>query len=84
MKFHIRDWMIWITGERTIEIRKNGKESIRHNRATILKQVGDTKLAAIDGDGTVTFLKPGTVTVTAAVADGNKKSASFKLTYKPT
>ena len=42
-----------------------------------------TKIATVDANGKVTFLKAGTVTITATAADGSKKAASFKLTYAP-
>lgn len=39
-----------------------------------------TKVATVDANGTVTFLKGGTVTITATAADGSSKKASIKLT----
>ena len=42
-----------------------------------------TRIATVDENGVVTFLKSGTVTITATAADGSGKSVSFKLTYKP-
>ena len=42
-----------------------------------------TRTATVDENGMVTFLKSGTVTITATAADGSGKSASFRLTYKP-
>ena len=38
-----------------------------------------TKIAAIDDDGTVTFLNTGTVTITATAGDGSGKKVTFKL-----
>ena len=42
-----------------------------------------TRIATVDENGVVTFLKSGTVTITATAADGSGKSVSFRLTYKP-
>ena len=39
--------------------------------------------ASVDAKGKVSFKKAGTVTVTAAAADGSNKSASVKLSYTP-
>ncbi len=38
------------------------------------------KVATVDETGTVTLLKPGTVTITATATDGSKKSAKVALT----
>ena len=40
----------------------------------------DKKIATVDGNGLVTLLKPGTVTIKATANDGSKKFASMKLT----
>ena len=42
----------------------------------------DTTAAAVDSTGKVTFKKAGTVTITAAAADGSGKSASVTLIYE--
>ncbi|MBQ4652011.1 MAG: Ig-like domain-containing protein, partial [Oscillospiraceae bacterium] len=39
-----------------------------------------TSIAVVDGSGLVTFLKPGSVTITATAKDGSGKSASVKFT----
>ena len=40
----------------------------------------DKKIATVDGNGLITLLKPGTVTIKATSTDGSKKFASMKLT----
>lgn len=39
-----------------------------------------TKIAAVDENGVVTAVKPGTVTITAKTADGSNRSAKYTLT----
>ena len=43
-----------------------------------------SKVAAVDEDGRVTCLKPGTATITATAADGSGRKAAFKLTVVKT
>lgn len=43
----------------------------------------DTNIAAVNGNGKVTFRSAGTVTVTAAALDGSDRSASVTLTCDP-
>jgi uncharacterized protein YjdB len=50
--------------------------------AKVTWKSSDIKVAKIDTAGNVTALAKGTVTITAAAADGSKKTASFKITVK--
>ena len=44
---------------------------------------GSTGTATVDANGMVSFLKGGSVKITATTADGSKKSASVTLTFTP-
>jgi len=75
------------TGSYTHYLRYPGEESVQLLAVTYPEYACDDvtwttsskTIATVDEDGLVTFLKAGTVTITAAAQDGSGKKATFKI-----
>ena len=70
--------LVWDMAEKNI-LRLSAKVYPLSARQDVTWKSSNAKIASIDADGKITFLKAGSVTITATANDGSGKKASFKI-----